>query len=228
MPRFQTASSELLERTQREEQPLVIIIVPREEDNDRILYGEDFANLSREKATFVKVLDSGDRTRPSWENEATVPTSPLLSANPARDYDVPVGRIAVLVCDWFGNEYARFQGNVRAPALERSIDGIERQVQAEINRLERTLSRVKRDVENENVSGAMRSLLRIFGEGKAGLEPIEEAARLYHKLCDDARQSLEKLEAEGDEAGIRDLERIFRGTDMENEISEARNRVRRG
>jgi hypothetical protein len=228
MPRFQAPSAELIERSQREEQPIVIVFVPAEQDNDRLLYGEDFAELSRAKALFIKVVDRGDRTRPSWEAESTVPTPKILSANPARDYDVPVGRTTILVCDWFGNEYSRLAGNSRANVIERSVDGIQRQVEADVRRLERQVERVEQSIERDDVGGAVRALLRIFGEGKAGLKPIEDAARLYHKLCDDARVTLEKLVDEGDEAGIRELERTFRNTDFANEVSEARNRARRG
>jgi hypothetical protein len=224
--RFQSPSSELLERAQREQSPLVVVIVPADQDSERLLYGQEFADLSREKATFIKIVDSGDRDRPAWETNSTVPTSPLLSANPARDFNVPAGRMTVLVCDWFGNEYQRVQGSVRASQLERSIDGMERLVEGEVRRLDRMYEQARQTHEREDVSGTIRHLTRLFATNRAGLEPIEKAARLYHEICDKAREDVEKLVAEGDENGLRELERTFRNTDMADEIAKARASLR--
>jgi hypothetical protein len=224
--RFQAPSNDLLESAQREQHPLVVVIVPSDQDNERLLYGQDFADMSREKATFVKVVDSGDRDRPAWEVNSTVPTSPLLSANPARDFNAPAGRITILVCDWFGNEYQRFQGNVRANSLERTVQGMEQLVEGETRRLERLYERAEQSHEREDVSGTVRSLVRVFAVGRTGLEPVEKASRLYHELCDKARQDVEKLVADGDEAGLRELERTFRNTDMADEIAKARASLR--
>jgi hypothetical protein len=225
--RFESMSEAVIERAQREEIPILLVFVPSEQDNERILYGQEYADLSRESAIFIKILDNGYRDRPAWEVESVVPVSKLLSANPARDYAVPSGRTTLVLCDWFGNEHLRYAQNTRPSTLSAGIDAVESNVAIMDRRLESSYKQAERAYKEENTSTAVRSLLRVFNFGIIGVENFNKSVKLYHKICDDARLEIAKYIENEDMSSLRSLQRTFRNTDIEEEAGEAINQLRR-
>lgn len=222
MPSWQTASSSSLESAATEEMPLVVYFAD-ETDGDFVLYGDDYAELSKSSAVFIKVPYTEDREESPWAEDSEIPTNRLLSDNPAREYDVRVGKATVIVCDWHGNEYFREDNKVRANRLEAMIKRVPDQVKKANDKLERNYERADKEKQDGDIKGALRYLSKNFddGNGPVGLPAQENSIRLYHEIMDDSRAKIEKLEDARDVDGLKELKKELRRTALEDEIDEA-------
>lgn len=192
-----------------------------EKSSDFDMYGEEFVELSSTDALFVKIAHTDSRENSPWAEATVVPTSKLLSDNPSRDYNIPVGKPTVVVCDWHGNEFFRTDNKVKAPALKSMVEKVAKQVESADKKLQRIVDKAKTELEKENQAGAIKNLLSAFSDGYVGLDSVVEAARMYHELMDDLRSKKDTLVEEGDTNGLRDLARIVKKTDLEKEVDEA-------
>jgi hypothetical protein len=228
IPAWQTPSASALENAARDGRA-VVIWFPREGDSETSFAGEDIANLSREKALFIRIPYNSDRTIPSWHEDSVVPTNKLMSDNPSREYDVPVRAGIVIVADAWGNEYRgmRLTSTPNARTLEGLIDRVEREVENANRGLERTLTRAQSAYEDGNRSQALSQVMRNLNGGLVGLPAAEETARLYHRILDEAREEVEAAAEAGDVDKLRGMQREFRNTDLEKDIRTAIDRARR-
>jgi hypothetical protein len=220
MPQWQRPSAEALESAAAEKRPIVVLF-PAESDGDTVMSGEDMAELSRNKAVFIRMPFTSDREESAWAVEGVVPVNKLLSDNPARDFNVPVGRSTVVICDWYGNEHDRQASSVRAAALERILGLVETRVDSANARLQKTLERAQEAHEKQDRRTALRHILRNFNDGMVGMPAAEGTARLYRTIMDETRAEIEQLAADGDREALRTLARDLRRTDVEKEINEA-------
>ena len=192
-----------------------------EKSSDFDMYGEDFVELSSTDALFVKIAHTDSREKSPWAEATVVPTSKLLSDNPSRDFNIPVGKATVVVCDWHGNEFFRTDNKVKASALKGMVEKVAKQVESAEKKLQRHVDKAKAELEKENQANAIKSLLSAFSDGYVGLDPVVEATRMYHELMDDLRSKKDTLVEEGDTNGLRELARIVKKTDLEKEVDEA-------
>jgi hypothetical protein len=211
MPSWQNATSDTLESAALEERPLVIYF-PGEKDTDFTIYGDEFSELSKTDAVFVKIPYTADREVSPWDEESVVPTSKLLSANPSLAYDIKVGEPTVLVCDWFGNKYFETNEKVKADKLQVMIEKVADEVEDVNNKLQKYLEKAQAEHKDGDIKGALKNLLKNFddGEGPVGLPAQEESIRLYHEIMDNCRTRMEELRDKGDIDGLKDLRRKSR------------------
>lgn len=192
-----------------------------EADSDFTMYGEDLAELSKTDAMFVKVPYTADREKSPWAETSVVPTSKLLSDNPAREYNVAVGKAAVVVCDWFGNEYFRTDEKVKADKLKLMIAKVSDQVEDANKKLQKNLEKAQQAMEKQDSKNAIKALLKNFDEGVVGLDAQEASVRLYHEIMDDIREQKDVLVEKGDVEGLKELAKLVKKTDLEKEVDEA-------
>jgi hypothetical protein len=220
-PEWRAPSVEVLETAAREQRPIVLLFAGPNDDGST-LAGEEMQELSRSSAVFVRIPHTTDREKSPWSVESTVPVNKLLSDNPSRDYGVPVGRLTLLLCDWYGNNLGfQLSANVRAPELERMIGQVESRVKDNEVRLQRTLDRALAAHEKGDRRAAMRGVLGNFRDGFVGYAAQENTVRLYHEIMDSVRAEASALAAEGNTSALRALAREFRRTDAEKDIQEA-------
>lgn len=198
-----------------------MLYFPNEADSDFTMYGEDLAEISKTEAMFVKVPYTADREKSPWAETSVVPTSKLLSDNPSREYNVAVGKAAVLVCDWFGNEYFRTDEKVKADKLKAMINKVSDLVEDANKKLQKNLEKAQQAVEKDDSKNALKTLLKNFGEGVVGLEAQEASVRLYHEIMDKFREQKDALVEKGDVNGLKELAKVVKKTDMEKEVDEA-------
>jgi hypothetical protein len=198
-----------------------VLYFPNEADSDFTMYGEDLAEISKTEAMFVKVPYTADREKSPWAETSVVPTSKLLSDNPSREYNVAVGKAAVLVCDWFGNEYFRTDEKVKADKLKAMINKVSDLVEDANKKLQKNLEKAQQAVEKDDSKNALKTLLKNFGEGVVGLEAQEASVRLYHEIMDKFREQKDALVEKGDVNGLKELAKVVKKTDMEKEVDEA-------
>ncbi|MCB9894816.1 MAG: hypothetical protein H6839_10220 [Planctomycetes bacterium] len=198
-----------------------MLYFPDENDSEWELYGEDFAELSKMDAMFMKIAYTADREVSPWAEESVVPTSKLLSDNPSREYNVAVGKPAVLVCDWYGNEYFRTDNKVRADKLKLMIAKVADLVDDANKKLQKNLDKAQAAADKENSKDAIKELLKNFKEGVVGLEAQEGSIRLYHEIMDGIRAKKDELVEKGDVDGLKELGKIVKKTELEKEIDEA-------
>lgn len=220
MPQWQRPSAEALESAAAEKRPIVVFF-PAENDGDSALSGEDMADLSRNAAVFIRVPFTSDREKSPWAVDSVVPVNKLLSDNPSREFNIPVGRATVVICDWYGNEHDRQGSNIRANVLERILTTVEAKVESTNARMQKTLERAKDAVEKNDRRNALRHVMRNFNDGLVGMPAAEETRTLYHSIMDQARTEIEQLVEKGDAEGLKSMARDLRRTDVEKEISEA-------
>ncbi|MCA8915812.1 MAG: hypothetical protein KDB90_10415 [Planctomycetes bacterium] len=220
VPAWQKASTDAVESAAAEERPIVIYF-PSEEADDSEFYGEELAELSKADALFIKMTYTADREASPWAEGSVVPTSKLLSDNPARDYNVAVGRATVLVCDWFGNECYRTDVKIKAEKLSTMIGKVKDQVEDANDKLQKNLDKAQQFVDSADRKNAMKYLLKNFKEGLVGLGAQEDSIRLYHEVMDDARAEVAKLAAAKDSEALKALAKEFKKTDVEKDIDEA-------
>jgi hypothetical protein len=220
IPAWERPSAEVLERAARSELPLLLYF-PDQNDRDSVIIGEDIANISRNSAIFVRFPYSADREKSPWAVETVVPTNKMLSDNPAREYNVPVGRATVILCDWYGNQIATLPTNVNARTLEGRLASVKTAVEQANRRLESQLSRARTAMEDGNRSSALVALMRNLRTGQVGYEAQEASIRLYNEIMDGVRAEMKRLVDDKDAAGLRKLQSEVRRTDVEGEIREA-------
>jgi hypothetical protein len=220
MPSWAKASSDSIESASAEQRPIVLYFAD-EADSDFEMYGEDFAELSKIDAMFMKIAYNADREVSPWAEESVVPTSKLLSDNPSREYDVKVGKATVIVCDWFGNEYFRTDNNVKADKLKAMIERVADEVEDANKKLQKNLDKANGYVEKEDQKNAVKYLVKNFDEGVVGLDAQEASIRLYHEIMDSIRSQKDELVKKGDVDGLKELSKIVKKTELEKEIDEA-------
>jgi hypothetical protein len=220
MPSWAKASSDSIESASAEQRPIVLYFAD-EADSDFEMYGEDFAELSKIDAMFMKIAYNADREVSPWAEESVVPTSKLLSDNPSREYDVKVGKATVIVCDWFGNEYFRTDNNVKADKLKAMIERVADEVEDANKKLQKNLDKANGYVEKEDQKNAVKYLVKNFDEGVVGLDAQEASIRLYHEIMDSIRSQKDELVKKGDVHGLKELSKIVKKTELEKEIDEA-------
>lgn len=172
-------------------------------------------------AMFMKIPYTADREVSPWAEESVVPTSKLLSDNPARDYDVAVGKPAVLICDWYGNECFRTDVKINADKLSAMIGKVKDQVEDSNDKLQKNLDKAQKYVDSSDRKNAVKYLLKNFKEGLVGLSAQEDSIRLYHQVMDDARAELAKLAEAKDAEGLKALAKELKKTEVEKDIDEA-------
>jgi hypothetical protein len=219
-PSWASASTSTIESAASEQRPIVLYFAD-ENDSEWELYGEDFAALSQMDAMFIKIAYTADREESPWAEESVVPTSKLLSDNPSREYNVRVGDQAVVVCDWYGNEYFRTDNKVRADKLKVMISNVAKQVEDSNKKLQKNLDKAQKAADENDNADAIKNLLKNFKEDVVGLDAQEGSIRLYHSIMDSIREQKEKLVEKGDVDGLKDLAKIVKKTEMEKEIDEA-------
>lgn len=220
IPAWQRPDAATLEAAAADELPIVLCFAT-EDSTDFEFYGDELTALSKGKAVFMKMQDSGDRESSPWVTESPVPTSKLQSDNPARDYDVDFGKGVVIVCDWHGNEHYRTDRKVRADKLEAMLAEIKEKVEDVNEKLQKNLEKANDYVADNDRKSAVKYLLKNFKEGVVGVDAQEASIRLYHEILDNARSEMNKLIEKGDKDGLKDLAKELKKTDVEKEIDEA-------
>ncbi|MCA8918729.1 MAG: hypothetical protein KDB32_06590 [Planctomycetes bacterium] len=220
VPSWQRVGTDSVESAAAEERPIVVYF-PGEDATECEFSGKELAELSNTEAVFVKIAFTEDREASPWAEESAVPTSKLLSDNPSREYDIPVGKSCVLVCDWFGNEYYRTDVRVDASKLSSMIRKVKDQSDKAGEKLQKNLDKAKDYLDKQDRKNAVKYLLKNFGEGVVGLAPQEESIRMYHEILDAARLELATMVDNKDADGIKNLAKDLKKTDIENEIDDA-------
>ncbi len=198
-----------------------MIWFPSENESDASFSGKEIADLSKSSALFLKLPYNADREKSPWATESTVPTSKLLSDNPARDYGIKVGQSTILVTDSYGNEHNRLYSAPSAKSLESMVDKVKEASEKDNAKLQSTLDKATAAHEKADRKGALSNILKNFKAGIVGLAAQEETIRLYHKILDEAREEMKTLAEKKDTAGLKNLAKEFKKTDLEKEIDEA-------
>lgn len=220
MPSWQKTGSESIESAAADQRPIVLYFAD-ENDSEFEIYGDDFAELSRAGAMFMKVAYTDDREASPWTEESVVPTSKLLSENPSLAYDIPVGKATVLVCDWYGNEFYRTDTKVRCDKLQAMVEKVADLVEKEISKLQKNVDKAKEYAEKEDTKNVLKYVMKNFDDGKTGWAPIEESIRMYHEVMDELRAQKEEMVQKGDVDGLKEMAKVVKKTDLEKEVDEA-------
>lgn len=220
VPAFELPSSSAMDKAASEQRPLIIYF-PGENADDSAFYGEELANFSKSSALFVKVPYTADREKSPWAEASVVPTSPLLSDNPSRDYGVKVGVATVIVADWFGNEYFRTDNKATIDSLRGMVRKVADKMDAENKKLQKNLDKAVQANEKADRKTALKHLLANFKDGKVGLEAQEASIRLYHEIMDAARAEIDAMVSAGNKDGLKGMAKDLKGTDAEKAAQEA-------
>jgi hypothetical protein len=170
---------------------------------------------------FVKIPYSADREVSPWAETSTVPTSKLLSDNPSLAYDIKVGEATVLVCDWYGNEYFRTDTKIKTDKLTTMIGKVADMVEDSNKSLQKTLDKAVASREKANTKDALKKLMDNFETGLTGLEAQEASIRVFHEIMDELREKKDALVEANDAAGLKELAKLVKKTELEKEVSDA-------
>ncbi|MDC1141971.1 hypothetical protein OAU50_02680 [Planctomycetota bacterium] len=193
-----------------------------EKENELTVYSEELRELSENEAIFIKFDYNGDREDDPFAEESVVPTSPLLSDNPARDYGVPTGSAGtILVCDWYGNKYFQLKSKSKASAILAMVGKVSDKVEKEEKSLRKNLEKAQASMEKDDRKNAIKSLLKNFKDGQVGLDAQQETITLYHEIMDAAREELSELATSGDVDALKKLAGDMKKTDLEGDIKSA-------
>jgi hypothetical protein len=220
VPAWEHPSTDIVESAATDERP-IIIYFPSENADDSEFYGKEIAELSKADAVFVKVTYTEDREASPYASDSAVPTSKLLSDNPAREYNAPVGKACVVVCDWFGNEFYRTEPTVKADKLSTMIGDVKAKVEDMNNKLQKNLDKAKSYVDAADRKNALKMLLKNFNEGVVGISAQEDSIRLYHEVMDSVRAEIAQLAEKGDAEGLKSLAKEVKKTDAEKDVEAA-------
>jgi hypothetical protein len=220
VPAWERASTDIVESAATDERP-IIVYFPSENADDSEFYGKEIAELSKADAVFIKMTYTEDREASPYASDSAVPTSKLLSDNPARDYNAPVGKACVVVCDWFGNEFYRTEPSIKAEKLSTMIGDVKTKVEDLNDKLQKNLDKAKSFVDAADRKNALKMLLKNFNEGVVGISAQEDSIRLYHEVMDSVRTEIALLEEKGDAEGLKSLAKEVKKTDAEKDVEAA-------
>jgi hypothetical protein len=220
IPAWQKASSETLESAARDGKALIIYF-PGEGDTDASFADKELAEISKSDAVFIKIAYNEDREKSPWTEESVVPTSKILSDNPSRDYNIAVGKMALVIADSYGNEYTRLNKQPKADELKGYLKKVKENADKVSEKLKKNLDKANEALAASDRKGALKLLLKNFGEGVVGLTAQEDSIRAYHDILDAARTEMAELTEKGDVTGLKALAKDFTKTDLEKEIDEA-------
>lgn len=198
-----------------------MIYFASENATDAEFSDKGLADLSKTDAVFVKIAYTADREKSPWAAETVVPTSKLLSDNPSRDYNVPVGKVTVIVADSYGNEYYRMTKAPSTDQLKGYLKKVKDQADKTSQKLQKNLDKANEYLTNNDRKNALKLLLKNFKEGVVGLQAQEDSIRAYHSILDAARTEMAELVEKRDAEGLKSLAKDMDKTDMEKEIDEA-------
>jgi hypothetical protein len=220
MPAWQKSGASAIESAAADQRPIVVYF-PDEADSSWELYGDDYAELSKTDGMFVKIPYTDDREVDPWAEKSVIPTSKLLSSNPSREYNVPVGKATIVVCDWYGNEYFRTDTKTKADKLKEMITKVAKLAEDSNKKLQKNLDKASEANGKGKTKDAIKSLLNNFEDGIVGLEAQEGSIRLYHEIMDGIRAKKDELLEKGDMEGLKNLAKDVKKTELEKEIDEA-------
>ncbi|MBE7491923.1 MAG: hypothetical protein HS108_09255 [Planctomycetes bacterium] len=224
-PVWEKPERKVLEKAAKEQKAIVLFFLSEGMtgvDATKMLHGEDVAKLSKEKAFFVIIEYNNDRT-PSLDTGCPVPTSKLAGPNPSRDYNITTTP-AWLVCDHHGNEYTRFTRVPDGKQLSTKIEEVKDAMDAVNKRLQKTLDEGKKALDAKDTAGFLKAALKNFKEGVVGLSAQEETIQAYRKLIDSSREEVDtilKEKPKDAEKRLKDMQKIFKGTELTKDINDA-------
>lgn len=224
-PVWEKNDKKVLEKVAKDKKPVVLFFLEEgtnAADATKVLHGEDVAKLSKTRAVFILIDFNADRT-PSLDTGCPIPVSKLAGPNPSRDYAI-TSTPCWLVCDEFGNEYARFKTVPDAKQLQGKIDSITEMRDAINKRLEKTLADGKKALADKDNATFLKAALKNFNEGVIGLPAQDDTIRAYRDLLDETRKEVDAILADKPkdaEKRLRALEKDFKGTELVKEIKDA-------
>jgi hypothetical protein len=220
VPNWQKADVATLEGAAKEERPIVLYFAD-EADSDFAVYGDEVTALSKDNAVFIKFAHNADREKSPWAADSIVPVNKLLTDNPAREYNVPVGKATMVVCDWYGNEYFRPSSHSNADQIKRFLDQVGTRADGINKKLEKKLTKAQKSHEKKDVRRTIKDLKDNFETGLYGLPAQESSVKLYREIMQEGRDKLATLVEKGDSDGIKGLMKDFNDTELEKEPEEA-------
>jgi hypothetical protein len=129
--------------------------------------------------------------------------------------------MTVVIADSYGNEYTRVSKQPKADELKGYLKKVKENADKTSEKLKKNLDKANEALANSDRKGALKLLLKNFGEGVVGLTPQEDSIRAYHDILDAARTEMGELTEKKDAAGLKALAKDFAKTDLEKEIDEA-------
>ncbi len=220
VPNWQKADVATLEGAAKEERPIILYFAD-EADSDFAVYGDEVTTLSKENAVFIKFAHNADREKSPWAADSVIPVNKLLTDNPAREYNVPVGKATMIVCDWHGNEYFRPNSHNNADQIKRFLEQVTDRVDRANKGLEKDLKKAQKYHEKKDVRRTIKYLKDNFETGLYGLPAQESSVKLYREIMQEGRDKLATLVEKGDSDGIKGLMKEFDDTELEKEAEEA-------
>jgi hypothetical protein len=220
IPAWQKAATETLEAAARDGHALIIYF-QGEGDTDASFVDKELAEISKAEAVFIRIAFTEDREKSPWAEESVIPTSKILSDNPSRDYGIAVGKMTVVIADSYGNEYTRINKQPKADEVKGYLKKVKENADKTSEKLRKNLDKANEALAASDRKGALKLLLKNFGEGIVGLTAQEDSIRAYHDILDAGRGELAELTEKKDGAGLKALGKEFDKTDLDKEIDEA-------
>ncbi|MCC7509940.1 MAG: hypothetical protein IT464_11310 [Planctomycetes bacterium] len=226
MIEWKVAKIDKIEEYQKKKKPLVLFFM--EEDMDAVdgsrqVHDAELAKMAKSgDAVFLLIEYNGDRT-PSLNTGSPIPTSKLASPNPARDYNVSKYP-TLLVCDYHGNEFGRFDKAPQAKDVKSKLDGLNDSIEAMEQKLRKNLDAAKASLEKNDLRNFFKTIFKNFGEGIIGLKAQEEGIKVYRELLDKTRDEIDTIledRPKDGESRLKALSKNFRDTELRKEIDDA-------
>jgi hypothetical protein len=229
VPSWQAAGQEALDSAVEGKKPMVLFFQGEgEQYGDFYVYGEEFKKLSEENAVFVRIPFTANRDKAPDAVESAIPTSKLLSDNPARDYNIGVGRATFLVTDWHGNQFAKLERKATPSDLKALIDRVPSQVESLNKKLQKNYDNAKAAWDKEDRGGALGAIGKNFKEDVVGHEPQVNTINLYNSILETLMTKVEEMAGKGDIEGLKGIakDRHLRGTAPAKAAEEALKKAR--
>jgi hypothetical protein len=243
------SNSPVLERTVELKRPVVLYFVEKDTEAARAgVSGDKLSGYSLDKALFIIVPKAGgDPAGPAQSSpvvtgkerdksagadvaaaeqpKSVVPTMLLSSSDLWKAYGIKDAGTLV-VADWFGNTQTTFASFSREGAVVTAIDDIPNQVEKDAQRLGAEFKKVQAALEKGSDPTALKSILKMFKDGKVGHDSMNSAIEEYRKIETRGRDKLKELEAAGDVKALRKWGADFKGSDLDRDIEAAAKRLK--
>lgn len=214
----------MLERAAKKELPLLILFEGEDDESTEadFLRGKEMVELAKDKAIFIRIRYNPDREQ-SWDDGSMVPTSILLSPNPARDYHIRTYP-TMIIADCYGNEYFKGTSVPTVQQLERNLKAVADLMKKSNERLQKKLDEAKKAFEAKDTAKTLKALAENFKTRIVGLEAQEASIKLYHQVIEGGRKELASAVALGGknaEKKLKEMKKLYKDTELVKEIDSA-------
>ena len=186
------------------------------------MLGKDAVFVLVSAAQEVKALDDTgeakvkEKAKKTVARKSIVPTSNFEADCLFTAFDAKPGTF--VVTDWHGNLSKKFSKAPSIGSIKSAVASAKKDAEKVEKDLAKNAEKAEKAFDKGDHKDALKYSIKVFKEGVAGFEAVENTKLIYESIIEEGRVKLETAKEAGDEKAVKALAKLFRGTDLEDDV----------